>query len=226
MPRYAFPTDVATFHVFDVPRSSRFRPMMRFAPSQGLPIALSQYAPGKQVWISGKCYTSGAIYSVMSEERFNAWEKKRLYCECSVCGYARTYEIDVDPVQKDDIQDCPACGAKETFGEARYWLRPPGFAHPVGVEEVTSPDDMPETSYATRAKLTMETPSEAAKWLQVNERVRILADRPHLLVSNIGPKGDGYTYCAKCGCIEASSEQTPLLSAPHANHFQMTVTDM
>ena len=132
---------------------------------------MSQYAPGKQVWISGKCYTSGAIYSVMSDERFNAWEKKRLYCECSVCGYARTYEIGVDPVQKDDVQDCPACGAEETFGQARYWLRPPGFAHPVGVEEVTSPDDMPETSYATRAKFTMETPSEAARWLQVNERV-------------------------------------------------------
>ena len=42
LPRYAFPTDVATFHVFDRDRSSRFRPIMRFAPSQGLPIALSQ----------------------------------------------------------------------------------------------------------------------------------------------------------------------------------------
>jgi hypothetical protein len=65
----------------------------------------------------------------------------------------------------------------------------------------------------------METPSEAARWLQVNERVRILADRPHLLVSNTGPKGDGYSYCVKCGCIEASSEQTPLLSAPHRKPF-------
>ena len=74
LPRYAFPTDVATFHVFDRDRSSRFRPIMRFAPSQGLPIALTQYAPGKQVWISGKCYTSGAIYSVMSDDRFTAWE--------------------------------------------------------------------------------------------------------------------------------------------------------
>ena len=64
LPRYAFPTDVATFHVFDVDRSTRFRPIMRFAPQQGLSVALSQYAPGKQVWISGKCYTSNAIYSV------------------------------------------------------------------------------------------------------------------------------------------------------------------
>jgi hypothetical protein len=48
LPRYAFPTDVATFHVFDLARSSRFRPIMRFAPSQGLPIALTQYAPANR----------------------------------------------------------------------------------------------------------------------------------------------------------------------------------
>ena len=41
LPRYAFPTDVATFHVFDQARSTSFRPIMRFAPSQGLSVALS-----------------------------------------------------------------------------------------------------------------------------------------------------------------------------------------
>ena len=217
LPRYAFPTDVATFHVFDQARSGRFRPIMRFAPSQGLPIALSQYAPGKQIWISGKCYSSGAIYSVMADERYEAWESKRLYCECSTCGFARTFEI--GEIGRGEKQDCPACGTKNTFGEARYWLRPPGFAHPVDVEEVTSPDDMPETSYATRAKLTMQTPSDDSKWTQVNERVRVLKERKHLLVSNTGPKRDGYTYCVKCGRIEASSDPTPLLAAPHRKPY-------
>jgi ATP-dependent helicase YprA (DUF1998 family) len=217
LPRYAFPTDVATFHVFDDARSTRFRPVMRFAPSQGLPIALTQYAPGKQIWISGKCYSSGAIYSVMSDERFDAWEGKRLYCECSACGFARTFEI--GEIERGAKQDCPACGTANSFGEARYWLRPPGFAHPIDVEEVTSPDDMPETSYATRAKLTMKTPSDESKWTQVNERVRVLRVREHLLVSNTGPKGDGYSYCVKCGRIEASSDPTPLLSAPHRKPY-------
>ena len=122
LPRYAFPTDVATFHVFDEARSNRFRPIMRFAPSQGLPIALSQYAPGKQIWISGKCYSSGAIYSVMANERYKAWESKRLYCECCACGFARTFEI--GEIGRGDKQDCPACGANDTFGEARYWPAP------------------------------------------------------------------------------------------------------
>lgn len=217
LPRYAFPTDVATFHVFDEARSSRFRPIMRFAPSQGLPIALTQYAPGKQIWISGKCYSSGAIYSVMSDERFEAWENKSLYCECSACGFARTFRI--GEIDRGDKQDCPACGTENSFGEARYWLRPPGFAHPVDVEEVTSPDDMPETSYATRAKLTMQTPSDESKWTPVNDRIRVLRERQHLLVSNTGPKRDGYSYCVKCGRIEASSDPTPLLAAPHRKPY-------
>ena len=45
LPRYAFPTDVAPFYVFNPALSTGFRPKMEFAPSQGLNIALSQYAP-------------------------------------------------------------------------------------------------------------------------------------------------------------------------------------
>lgn len=217
LPRYAFPTDVATFHVFDRDRSSRFRPIMRFAPSQGLPIALTQYAPGKQVWISGKCYTSGAIYSVMPDDRFEAWESKRVYMECSECGYARTFPIGEG--NRNETRDCVACGGEETFGPGRYWLRPPGFAHPVDTEEVTSPDDIPETSYATRAKLTMGTPNEEAGWIAVNERIRALRAREHLLVSNTGPKRDGYSYCTKCGRIEAGTDPSPKLIGPHRKPY-------
>lgn len=217
LPRYAFPTDVAAFHVFDPERSSRYRPIMRFAPSQGLPIALSQYAPGKQVWISGKCYTSGAIYSVMANDRYAAWESRRIYMECSECGFARTFSI--GDANRGETRDCEACGGEETFGPARCWLRPPGFAHPIDVEEVTSPDDMPETSYATRAKLTMGTPDEEAGWIQVNDRVRVLSDRQHLLVSNTGPNAEGYTYCTNCGRIEASSDRKLTLMAPHRKPF-------
>lgn len=171
LPRYAFPTDVAAFHVFDRDRSSYFRPVMRFAPQQGLPVALSQYAPGKQVWISGKCYTSGAVYSVNSDDRFAAWDVKKIYMECSECGFAKTFPV--TEVSRNDTRDCPACGAEEKFGPGRYWIRPPGFAHPVDAPEATSPGDIPETSYATRAKLSMGTPGADKGWISVNDRIRI-----------------------------------------------------
>ena len=217
LPRYAFPTDVATFHVFDRDRSSRFRPIMRFAPQQGLPVALSQYAPSKQVWISGKCYTSGAVYSVNPDERYAAWEAKRIYLECSECGFAKTYPL--SEAVRNDTRDCEACGSEESFGPGRYWIRPPGFAHPIDLPEVTSPDDVPETSYATRAKLSMGTPDEGAGWIGVNQRVRILRSRQHLMVSNTGPNKDGYTYCTACGRIEASACPSPTLIGPHPKPF-------
>ena len=217
LPRYAFPTDVATFHVFDTDRSTRFRPIMRFAPQQGLSVALSQYAPGKQVWISGKCYTSSAIYSVDPNDRPAAWDSKRIYMECDICGFANTYAI--GQAQRQETRDCPACGGDQTFGPGRYWLRPPGFAHPVDTEEVTSPDDIPETSYATRAKLTMDTPDETDAWTVINERLRVLPSRKHLLVSNTGPKKDGYTYCTKCGRIEATAAHSHELHGTHLKPY-------
>ena len=217
LPRYAFPTDVATFHVFDSARSSRYRPIMRFAPQQGLSTALTQYAPGKQVWISGKCYTSGAVYSVHPGDRYEAWKFKRIYMECSECGFANTYSV--DQASRDETRDCQACGGEQTFGPGRYWLRPPGFAHPVDEEELTSPDDMPEISYATRAKLTMDTPDDKAAWLTINDRARVLQSRPYLLVSNTGPRRSGYTYCTKCGRIEASTERASKVNGPHLKPY-------
>ena len=217
LPRYAFPTDVATFHVFDPNLSTRFRPIMRFAPQQGLSVALTQYAPGKQVWISGKCYTSRAIFSVNPDDRYQAWQNRRVYLECSDCGFARTYPA--GEAQRGETRDCQACSGKQTFGPGRNWLRPPGFAHPVNEPEVTSPDDMPETSYATRAKLTMNTPGEGAHWSSINDRIRVLRSRQHLLVSNSGPLRDGYTYCTKCGSIEASAKPEQKLFQPHPKPF-------
>lgn len=217
LPRYAFPTDVATFHVFDVENSTRFKPKLSFAPSQGLSVALSQYSPGRQVWISGKCYTSGAIYSPVSSERFAQWRDRRLYLECSRCGFAFTSEQGHGHEVRQQL-NCEACLGKGTVGPARYWVRPTGFAHPVDIPAVTSPDELPEVSYATRAKLTLR-PTDEADWLESTPRVSYITTRTHLLVSNTGPGKDGYSYCTKCGRIEASKNHAHTLMGPHPKPY-------
>lgn len=217
LPRYAFPTDVAAFHVFNRHRSSSYKPVMLFAPQQGLPIALTQYAPGKQVWIAGKCYTSGAIYSPIRNDRRSAWESRQYYLECSECGFAKIF--DTDEVELGESRNCIACDSEDTFGPARNWIRPPGFAHPIDEEEVTSPDGIPETSYATRAKLTMETPSDKKRWISVNDRILALGTRQHLLVSNTGPQNKGYDYCIKCGLIDAHANSNKFLRSTHEKPF-------
>lgn len=217
LPRYAFPTDVATFHVFDPVNSTTFRPAFQFTPSQGLPVALSQYAPGKEVWIANKLWTSDAIYSPMRDDRYRAWVGRRLYYECSVCHYAKTTALELG--SRGETKDCEACGGVGTFGPATQWLRPPGFAHPVGKPEGTSPDDAPAKSYATRAKLTAPTPADESKWTQLNDRLRVHHTRQHLLVTNRGPREEGYTYCTKCGLIEPTASPKNLIAMAHRKPF-------
>jgi len=217
LPRYAFPTDVASFHVFDQDRSTYYRPSFRFTPSQGLPVALSQYAPGKEVWIGSKLWTSGAVYSPMRNDRYRAWLTRRLYYECRYCHYAKTTTLEEGT--RGETKDCEACGGVGTFGPARYWLRPPGFAHPVSKEEGTSPDDQPARSYATRAKLTMHTPPDESKWTRLNDYIRVHYTRQHLLVTNRGPREEGYTYCTKCGLIEPTALPKGVVGAAHRKPY-------
>lgn len=217
LPRYAFPTDVVSFHVFDRNRSTRFRPAFEYAPSQGLPVALTQYAPGKEVWIDGKLWTSGALYSPMQSDRFAAWRDRRLYFECGVCRYACT--VSHQQADRGEKRDCPACGSEGTFGSAKNWMRPPGFAHPQSKEEGTSPEDQPAKSYATRAKLVAEGPSDAARWQSVTPHLRSYFHRTQLLVTNSGPRREGYTYCTRCGRIEPTASPGGGLSGEHAKPY-------
>ena len=214
LPRYAFPTDVATFYIFDKTRSNRFRKVFEYTPSQGLTTALSQYAPGKYVWIDGRLWQSGAIYSPIPGETSRAWKNKCLYFECSHCQFAMTKPE--NKASKGEVRDCPACESTGTLGPARWWMRPPGFAHPYYLPPVTRPEDQPVRSYATRAKLETSTGPET-DWTIVNERIRTFATRDFLLVTNRGPKNDGYNYCVGCGTIEPTAKPSGTISGSHQN---------
>ncbi|WP_315068023.1 DEAD/DEAH box helicase [uncultured Microbacterium sp.] len=217
LPRYAFPTDVASFHVFDRDRSEPYRPAFQYAPSQGLAVALSQYAPGKTVWIDNKKWRSGAIYSPAPAERREAWKDHKLYFECVVCHYAKYFEQ--DEARPRQLRNCPACGSEDSFGKAMAWMRPPGFAHPVLEDEGTRPDDAPARSYATRAKLFAPGPEEDSAWNSVTDQVQQTYRREKLIVTNTGPENEGYTYCFTCGRIEPTASPGGIITAPHKKPF-------
>lgn len=211
LPKYAFPTDVTPFYVFNRALSTPYRPKMEFAPTQSLNAALSQYAPNKQIWINDKQYTSKAIYSPYRNERRNAWGRRQLYFECSYCGHAKTEDYTEE--RKGIIVDCEACRRQSTFGPARPWFRPPGFAHPIDLDPVSTPDAPNETAYATRAKLVM--PSTDSAWQMIGDRIRGFPTRENLLVSNSGPESEGYHYCVACGRIESFTHPEINLFQPH-----------
>jgi hypothetical protein len=181
-----------------------------------LPVALTQYAPGKEVWVDGKLWTSGALYSPMRSDLFTAWQNGRIYFECSICHYAKTESR--SEAHRDEERDCPACGAQGKF-KARNWIRPPGFAHPYTVEEGTSPDDQPAKSYATRAKLVASFPADSEGWSAVTERIRQHYERTFLLVTNTGPRQEGYTYCLRCGLIEPTAIPSQRIHSAHTKPY-------
>jgi ATP-dependent helicase YprA (DUF1998 family) len=217
LPKYAFPTDVARFYVFDEIKSTRYKTIFRYTPQQSLPIALSQYAPGKQLWIDKKLWTSGALYSPIKGERLRAWNQRQLYYECRLCGHARTELLSEGDL--GESRDCEACGGTHTFGPPRIWLRPDGFAHPVKKIPKHSPDDFRETSYATHAKLIAPTPADEDKWLVLNPRLRHYHMRQHLLVTNRGARTEGYTYCLGCGLIEQTAAPISKVAGAHEKPY-------
>jgi ATP-dependent helicase YprA (DUF1998 family) len=216
LPRYAFPTDVVSFHIFDEDRSTPYRPAFQYAPSQGLTVALSQYAPGKVVWVDKREWTSGALYSPMRKDLTDAWRDRLMYFECQDCHYATHTPWDQSDRGRKDF--CPACKG-ERFGPGMNWLRPPGFAHRINEPPGTSPDDQPAISYATRAKLIADGPGDENLWQYVTDRVQQNFDRQTLLVSNTGPRDEGYTFCTWCGIIEPTAMPTPLLAGTHHKPF-------
>uniref|UniRef100_UPI0025F6E474 DUF1998 domain-containing protein n=1 Tax=uncultured Brevundimonas sp. TaxID=213418 RepID=UPI0025F6E474 len=106
----------------------------------------------------------------------------------------------------------------QPFGPSKPWFRPPGFAHLWDQPAVTTPDEPNETAYATRAKLVMSTAAQDFDY-EINPRLRGLATRKHLLVSNSGPGGDGYEYCVRCGRIESVTSSEINLRQPHGLPF-------
>jgi len=216
LPRYAFPTDVVSFHVFDPDNSTRLRDAYRYAPSQGLAVALTQYAPGKVVWIDKNEWTSGALYAPVRAELSDAWRNRKLYFACRDCGFARVEEFDRE--RRGAVEDCPACLGTQ-FGPAMTWMRPPGFAHRVDKDPVTSPDDEPVRSYATRAKLFAPGPSDDSRWKSISDGISQTYQRAELLVTNAGPDEKGYSYCTRCGIIEPTAIETPTLSGSHPKPY-------
>ncbi|WGW13229.1 DUF1998 domain-containing protein [Saxibacter everestensis] len=223
LPRYAFPTDVASFHIFDEDRSTPYRPVFQYAPSQGLTVALSQYAPGKVVWVDKREWTSGALYSPMRKELTDAWRDRLMYFECQDCHYATHIPWEQSDRGRTDF--CPACDG-ERFGPGMNWLRPPGFAHRTNEPAGTSPDDQPAVSYATRAKLIADGPGSDELWQHVTDRIQQNFDRQTLLVSNTGPRNEGYTFCTWCGLIEPTAMPTPLLAGSHHRPFPTDPKDV
>ena len=208
LPKYAFPTDLVAFHVFEATygmnaKTSEVRNKLRYAPQRSLALALSEYAPGRTVFIDGRLWMSGGLYSPMPGALVQAFADERYFRTCTVCGYA-SLSSDAAPTKTP----CPSCG-DPSYGEAfgSKWLRPPGFAHPVTYRPRTEPDAA-QFSRPGRAVLWAPSPP-ADEWTSAMGGVAWhlgLSEDWEVIITNRGPRDQGFRVCRRCGAIEPSTE--------------------
>ena len=209
LPRYAFPTDVVTFHVFDRAASTERRAVLKYSPQLGLNQALSGYAPGREVWVNGERHYSFAVWTPFNRrECWQAWYAMKVYFECDRCGYARIEERG-DEHYVGQTLDCPACGSAGSLGVGKRWLRPPGFAHPVDVDPELPIDDSPTPTRPTRAKLSApfndSVPTEATFTAPNGAGCEVWTDKQRLVLTNTGSQDSmqpGFLHCPRCGRTE------------------------
>jgi ATP-dependent helicase YprA (DUF1998 family) len=216
LPRYAFPTDVASFYVFDPnKKKTRFKgPSLRYSPQQGLNIALSGYAPGREVWVDGLKHWSFAIWTPFKRDRIAAYRAHELYFECHRCHYAMKRPRQEDSLV-DETLDCPACKGKNTLGPGVRWFRPPSFAHPANIEQKLPDGDPPPATRPTSAKLSAPFTQDRAP-LSERGAISVWSARDELLITNTGsPSGQRphFLYCPRCGRAEPNGWSSGLLQA-------------
>lgn len=209
LPRYAFPTDVVTFHVFDKIASTERKAVLKYSPQLGLNQALSSYAPGREVWVNGERHYSFAIWTPFKRrECRKAWYGRKVYFECDQCGYAQV-EKQSSEHYVGQVLNCPACGTAGSLGVGTDWLRPAGFAHPVDVNAELPLEDSPTPTRPTRAKLsapfTDSGPPAHADHAPNGAGYEVWTAKQRLVLTNTGSNDrmkPGFLYCPRCGRAE------------------------
>lgn len=209
LPRFAFPTDVVTFHVFNKAQSTERRAVMRYTPQLGLNQALSSYAPGREIWVNGERHYSFAVWTPFQRrDCWRAWKASKIYFECRRCGYAKVEEQG-EEFYVGQALDCPACGMSGALGVGMTWVRPAGFAHPVDMDAELPLADSPTPTRATRAKLSASVsdsgPAKVSRTVGNGAGFDLWSDKQRLLLTNCGSRdhrSPGFRHCPWCGRTE------------------------
>lgn len=211
LPRYAFPTELASFYVFDSDGGIKEK------PQQGKDKALSEYAPGRQLVIDKKTYRVGGIYTddprVLNPGEALFAQTLPVYVYCPRCTY-----VEVRPQRGAKPRVCPVC---TTGLEECEMVDPPAFSPERGLP-LRETDLGQEPSFATDAQFpSIVRPADLAWTAGPGPHLAFAyQENQELVVANKGPKQEGFKVCQICGAA------WPTKSAPsdrkHARPYLLT----
>lgn len=190
LPRYAFPTELCSFYVFDNDGGVKEK------PQQGKDKALSEYAPGRLLVIDKQTYRVGGFYTddprVLNPGEAIFAQPLPVYAYCPRCTH-----VEVRPARGLEPRRCPVCAMGLAESEM---VDPPAFAPEAG-RPLPETDQAQETSYATDAQFPTPVRAAALPWVEGPGPYLRSAhqENQELVVANKGPKEEGFKACRTCG---------------------------
>lgn len=220
LPTFSFPLDLCSFVVRDFDRTKR-KVANRYEMQQDLSQALSEYVPGREVVVDKHTFVSYGLYFPFAADRVNRgrsvdWDGLSWLNHCLSCG------ITINDSEHDLERQGVKCSRDHSIASIpRY--RPEGFAPRVNQNTgaVEGYDPGTERVYASTAEFPLPvvpTPPPGVEIQRVSEiaSVRKLPDQL-LVITNLGPKREGFTVCRECGAIALDG----VLGAPHERPYQV-----
>lgn len=220
LPTFSFPLDLCSFVVRDFDRT-RQRVVNRYEMQQSLSQALSEYVPGREVVVDKHTFVSYGLYFPFAADKVSRgksvdWDGLPWLNHCLSCGVT----ID-DSVHNLERQGVKCSREHDVVSIPRY--RPEGFAPRVNQNTGAVEGYVPgsERVYASTAEFPLPvvpTPPPGVEIQRVSEiaSVRKLPDQL-LVITNLGPKQEGFTVCRECGAIALDG----VLGVAHERPYQV-----
>ena len=217
IPTYSFPKDVVSTYIYGPDEK------LAYQVERGLDIAISEYAPGRDIVVDKETYQIGGLYFPGSERRKgHASDPAKLYFDdknyvkdiatCTECGWFG--------LAGEETAVCPFC-SHTPLTMTKRMLRPWGFA-PKNAEAIPEAQLSVEYTssqpplYSTLPDEDSLRPIEGYKNIRVGTRAN-----QRIIMTNTGISNKGFMVCRDCGAAAPGDDATALnnLKRPYKSRF-------
>ncbi|WP_375446103.1 DEAD/DEAH box helicase [uncultured Fibrella sp.] len=212
LPGYGFPTNIATFNPFTIDsflqnrgaegekkQREDNRSRIKDKPSRDIAIALNEYAPGAEIVLDGKVYTSKGITLNWHNPNDGVREEQLLQTawHCHRCG--------ASGVAKTGFNNrCTSCDKPISSDNSLDFIEPTGFATGF-YEKVTN--NVSQQKYLPAQVPWINTQTSVQPFPNAALGSYKSDQRGEIFYRNSGEWGEGFAVCLECGYAESMREK-------------------
>ena len=209
LPGYGFPTDISTFNPYSVSdfkhnkKSGKDREeqlaIFKGMPSRDMAMALSEYAPGSQIVLDGKVYTSQGIVlhqQIPHETGKMESQEFKVAWRCRKCG---NMGIDSDLIFKGVCSNS-RCSHEIELHNKRQYISPNGFS--VGFYSQPN-NDISKQTYIPTPEPWINAKDEIRQFPNAALGYYRAGEKGVIFYHSEGEHGTGYALCLKCGHMQS-----------------------